>query len=159
MKELKRINKWIIKEKSLDEVPANIADDRRYAVFAPDGTFQEDNLTLAEAEEFCEDNLDFVALDVIKSQMEDDSVSFDDFFTMLNQGEHGNWDNVNSSEIVYDYINEMMRDGIYVSHMLVSMEESPSEEELWEIWLGNSMNTPIPINTKEDLVRALGIEI
>ena len=35
----------------------------------------------------------------------------------------GDWDNINDREIIYQYINEKMRDGIYVSHILKVLEE------------------------------------
>jgi hypothetical protein len=57
MKKVKQINNWIIKEKRTDEIPIWIEDNRKYAVFSPSGIFQEDNLTLKEAEEFCKENL------------------------------------------------------------------------------------------------------
>jgi proline racemase len=56
VKKLKQINGWIIKEKRLDEVPMGTDDSNRYAVFAKDGRWMEDNLTLAQAEEYCKEN-------------------------------------------------------------------------------------------------------
>lgn len=41
--------------------------------------------------------------------------------------------------------------------MLKALETEYCESEQWKIWLGNSMETPSPINTKEDLVEALGL--
>jgi len=60
MHKVKQINNWIIKEKRLDEMPLSTDLERKYCVFSPSGIFQEDNLTLQEAEEFCKDNLDYV---------------------------------------------------------------------------------------------------
>jgi len=50
-----------------------------------------------------------------------------------------------------------MKEDVSVSHILKAIEDNPSKEELYCIWLGNSMETPAPINTKEDLVEALEI--
>ena len=55
------------------------------------------------------------------------------------------------------YINDMNSGGINVSHIEEVLENNPSREELYGIWLGNSMNTPTPINTKQDLIDALEI--
>jgi hypothetical protein len=60
MKQYKQINNWTIKEKSLDEIPHPMTEENRFAVFAPDGRWMEDNLTLEQAEEYCNENLDFV---------------------------------------------------------------------------------------------------
>lgn len=59
MKFYKKINGWVIKEKKIDEVPSTIEDNRRYGVFTPEDRFMEDNLTLDEAIEFCNNNDDF----------------------------------------------------------------------------------------------------
>ncbi len=48
--------------------------------------------------------------------------------------------------------------GIHVSHILEAMEENSSNEELYCIWLGNSMETPTPINNKKDLFEALELK-
>lgn len=60
MKTLKKVNGWIIKEKRFDEVPSFVEDERKYAVFAPKGQpfygkWMEDNLTLDEATDWCND--------------------------------------------------------------------------------------------------------
>ena len=65
------------------------------------------------------------------------------------------WDDVNSEDILLQYIGEMAKKGIIVSHILKAIEDNPSQEEIYNIWLGNSMNTPIPINTKKDLIELL----
>lgn len=94
----------------------------------------------------------------IKEMLEDESVSFDDFYTFLRDKEEGDWDNVNSEEIIRQYITEKSNEGVHVSHMLEALENNPSDKDLYSIWLGNSMQTPEPINTKQELVEALGIE-
>lgn len=87
----------------------------------------------------------------------DDSISFNEFHNLIRDLDEGDWDNVNSEDIIKQYISEKSKDGIQVSHILKAIEEEPSREELYEIWLGNSMETPTPINTKQDLLTALGI--
>ena len=87
----------------------------------------------------------------------DESVSFDKLFDFLCQNDIGYWDGVNSTETIQMYIKDMMKKEVKVSHILKAIEEEESEHEQWEIWLGNSMNTPKPINTKDELMEALGI--
>lgn len=77
--------------------------------------------------------------------------------TALSDSDIGCWDNVNSTDVIQQYIREKMTEGIQVSHMLKALETEHCESEQWEIWLGNSMEIPSPINTKEDLVEALGL--
>ena len=86
-----------------------------------------------------------------------DDISFDDFYDILHEKEVGNWDNVNNEETIKTYIKDMMDKGIHVSHILEALETNPSNHELYEIWLGNSMLTPKPINSKKHLLKALGI--
>lgn len=64
MRFFKQVNGWIIKEKRPDEVPNFVEEERKYTVFAPKGppyygSFLEDNLTLREAVEWCNENNDF----------------------------------------------------------------------------------------------------
>ena len=93
----------------------------------------------------------------IKRMLEDDETSFKEFYDFLRDKDIGEWDEVKSEEIIKEYISEMMRQGIRVSHILEVLENHPSEEELYQIWLGNSMVTPTPINTKQQLIEALDI--
>ena len=95
----------------------------------------------------------------IKQMLKDDSISFDDFYNHLKNCDEGFWDNVNSEDIIKQYISEKSQQGIRVSHILEAIEDNPSNNELYEIWLGNSMETPYPINTKSDLLEALQIEV
>jgi len=90
-------------------------------------------------------------MEEIKRMLEDDETSFVDFYYFLRDKDIGEWDKVNSEDIIKEYISEMMRQGIRVSHILEALENHPSEEELYQIWLGNSMVTPTPINTKQQL--------
>ena len=85
-------------------------------------------------------------------------MSFGEFYDYLQDKGEGDWDNVNSEEVVRMYIDDMNNDGIDVSHIEEVLENNPSREELYEIWLGNSMNTPTPINTKEELLEALELD-
>jgi hypothetical protein len=87
--------------------------------------------------------------------IDDESISFRDFYDELRDLDEGNWDGVNSEEIIRQYVAEKSREGYSVSHILKAIEENPSSEELYAIWLGNSMETPTPINTKEELYNAL----
>jgi hypothetical protein len=91
----------------------------------------------------------------IKKALVDENISYRNFYSALRDVEVGNWDNVNSTDIMYDYINEMMRKGIFVSHILKAIEENDNYFDDWAIWLGNSMEVPEPINGKEDLLEAL----
>jgi len=91
----------------------------------------------------------------IREMLEDDDVSFDEFREYLQENDIGYWDGVNDKEIILQYVNEMMNKGIIVSHILKALEDNPSDEELYEIWLGNSMETPTPINNKKELFDAL----
>lgn len=91
----------------------------------------------------------------IKKMLKDNSVSFQDFYTYLRDEDLGFWDGVNDEEIIRQYVDEKGKEGISVSHMMKAIERKPSKEELYKIWLGNSMLTPKPINTKKDLYNAL----
>jgi hypothetical protein len=84
-------------------------------------------------------------------------MSFDEAYNYLQDGDFGNWDNINSEDIIKQYCTEMMNKGVHVSHILNAIETNPSEEELYSIWLGNSMETPTPINNVNDLIESLGL--
>lgn len=94
----------------------------------------------------------------IKKMLEDDT-SFQDFYDYLQDKDIGDWDSINSEDIIKQYLTEMIGKGIHVSHIVKALEETTSSEDLYCIWLGNSMETPTPINNKKDLVEALEIEI
>ena len=57
-------------------------------------------------------------------------------------------DGRNDVEVIEMYIKDMIDQGVFVSHMLQAIEQN-SDTRLFEIWLGNSMETPEPIRTKE----------
>lgn len=91
----------------------------------------------------------------VKKMLNDPNVSFKDFYDFLRDKEWGYWDGVNQEYIINQYVSEMRSQGIRVAHIITAMEKHPSKEELYRIWLGNSMETPTPINTKRDLFNAL----
>lgn len=95
----------------------------------------------------------------IKSMLEDEEVSFNKFYNFLHNEDTGNWDVVNNEETIRKYVSGKINERIYVSHILQALEEHPSKEEEYCIWLGNSMETPTPINNKKDLIEALEIEV
>ena len=85
-------------------------------------------------------------------------MSFEEAYTHLQDEDRGNWDSVNSEDIIKQYCNEMMEEGVPISQLLEAIEKNPSSKELYCIWLGNSMETPTPINNVSDLIDALGVE-
>lgn len=87
----------------------------------------------------------------------DDSISFNEFYNLVRDLVEGDWDSVNSEEVIRQYVAEKSKNGVHVSHILKAVEKNPSKEELYNIWLGNSMEIPTPINTKQDLLEALEI--
>lgn len=91
-----------------------------------------------------------------ENMINDDNISFDDFYTILRDDEIGNWDSINSEEIIKEYCCKQIKEGIHVSHILEALEKHPGAE-CYRIWLGNSMETPEPINTKQQLYDALEI--
>ena len=93
----------------------------------------------------------------VKSALLDDEVDYRSFYETLLESNLGSWDNVNGTDTIQDYIHEKMQEDIRVSHIVTALEENESVTGDWAIWLGNSMETPTPINTKEDLVEALGL--
>jgi len=93
-----------------------------------------------------------------QEMIKDSSITFNYFYDLLSEKELGDWDNINSEDTIKQYCSEMIDKGIHVSHIVEAIETSPSQKELYCIWLGNSMETPTPINTKEDLYLALGLK-
>jgi hypothetical protein len=94
----------------------------------------------------------------MKTIKEIKKMSFEEAYNYLRDNDFGDWDSVNSEDIIKLYCSEMANKGIHISHILQAIEESPSNEELYSIWLGNSMETPTPINNVDDLLEALGVE-
>ena len=92
----------------------------------------------------------------IKEAMNSDSVNFKEFYDAMIRLDKGFWDGVNSEEcILEDYIPNMIAQDVKVSHILKAIEDNPSSRGIYKIWLGNSMETPTPIETKSDLIEAL----
>lgn len=94
----------------------------------------------------------------IKVMLKNNDVSFDKFYDYLHENDVGNWDNINSEDTIKDYCKEMIDEGIHIYHILEVINNNPSKNEIYIIWLGNSMETPIPINTKQDLLDGLGVK-
>jgi len=92
------------------------------------------------------------------NQLMQDCHTFNELYDYLHNEELGDWDRINSEDTIKQYISDMALKGIHVSHILKAIEENPSKEELYAIWLGNSMETPTPINTKKQLLEELEIE-
>jgi len=100
-------------------------------------------------------------MNILRKTMEmlnDNNISFDEFYNFLSQNELGYWDEVNSRDIIEMYINEKINEGIIVSHMLEALEENLNCN-VFSVWLGNSMETPYAIETKNELLEALDIEL
>ena len=95
----------------------------------------------------------------IYKMLKNDDVSFDTLYNFLQDNEIGNLDSVNCEDMIKQYCYEMIEKGVHVSHIVEALETHPSDTEMYSIWLGNSMETPTPINTKEDLVEALEVEL
>ncbi len=97
-----------------------------------------------------------VYFEKVKNKQDILAMNFDDAYDYLRDLDLDlYWDGVNSGEIIQTYISEMMDKGIKVAHILNVLENNPSIRDLYEIWLGNSMEVPIPINTTEELLNAL----
>lgn len=94
----------------------------------------------------------------IKDLLEDEEVSYKDFRYHLMDKDLGNWDEINSTDTIQDYIIDQIKEGVHVSHILSEIETETSITGDWQIWLGNSQETPTPINSKEELVEALDLE-
>jgi len=91
----------------------------------------------------------------IREAVDNDKISFSDLYNELQIKDLGNWDDVNSKEVILNYCRDKMFDDVHVSHILSVLESNPSCEDLYQIWLGNSCETPSPIMNKLDLVKAL----
>ena len=94
----------------------------------------------------------------ILKMFNDKDVSFDTFYSYLQERDVGDWDSVNSEDIIKQYCSEMMGKDINISHIVKALESDKSKHELYSIWLGNSMEIPTSINTKQDLIEALCLD-
>lgn len=91
--------------------------------------------------------------EIMQEMVNNPEIDFDTMYDQLRDDDIGFWDGINSREIIEGYISEMMTEGIIVSHMLKALEES--DADIFQVWLGNSMETPTPIESKQDLMDAL----
>ncbi len=91
----------------------------------------------------------------MKTREELIGMRFEDAYEYCIDQTNLNWDNVNTLETLNEYIKEKADEGIKVSHILRAVEENRSEYEIYDIWLGDSMNTPAPIDSVKDLLDAL----
>lgn len=94
-----------------------------------------------------------------KEMLKNENISFNELYTYLQIEGIGDWDSVNDESTIRQFCSEMILKGILVSHILKVIEENKSEEGIYNIWLGNSMEIPTPINTKKELVEALGLVV
>lgn len=94
----------------------------------------------------------------IKKLLKDKQISFSEFFNSLADAAIGDWDSINPEEIIKEFVAEKMKEDIYVSHILSAVEDNPSMTGYYKIWLGNSAETPEPIDSKQDLADALGLD-
>lgn len=94
----------------------------------------------------------------IKESITDNSITFQELYDKLQFKNIGNWDSINSEDTIMQYITDMRKKDVKVGHIWHAIEENPSEEDLYCIDLGMSLNTPTPINDKKDLIEALGLD-
>ncbi len=92
----------------------------------------------------------------MKSREEILTMTFEDAYDYL-RDQNVDWDSVNDTDTIRQYITEKMKEGIAISHMVKALEDNPSTQDLYDIGLDNSTDTPEPINTVEDLLDALQI--
>lgn len=95
----------------------------------------------------------------VKSLIKDDDVSFGEFYNALYASGVGDWDWVSSRDALKDYICNMVQRGVAVSHILQVLEDDPYEStDCYKMWLGDSLDTPVPITTKDGLAFALDLD-
>lgn len=91
-----------------------------------------------------------------KAYLDDKNVSFEQFYSLLYESGLGYWDNVNCKETVLSYVIEKIKEDVCVSHILSAVEENPFCK-YFNISLCYSAETPKPIETKYQLIEALGL--
>ena len=89
--------------------------------------------------------------------LHNENISFSKFYNGLEDVGIGCWDSVNTTEILKQYIIEQIQEDIPITHMLSIIEKTYSEYDLWNVWLGSGSDEPEPINSKQDLIDALGL--
>lgn len=92
----------------------------------------------------------------IEEAVKEKRISFKEFYEVLQNARLADSDNINGTEILEQYIEEMEEADVQVAHMREALEQG-SRTDLWEVWLGSSMETPRPLETKEDLVEVLDL--
>lgn len=90
----------------------------------------------------------------IAEAIDDDRVSFNEFYSVLQDAGLTDEDVLNSTEIIEQYLVEKVAEDVEVSHIIEALDAGCSTD-LWRIWLGNSMETPEPIETKKDLMEVI----
>lgn len=90
----------------------------------------------------------------VYQMLHDIEVDLDHLWSRVSEGDIGFADGINDREIIEMYISEQVSEGISVSHMLVALEEN-YDTDYFQVWLGNSMETPEPIRTKRELIEAI----
>lgn len=93
----------------------------------------------------------------IKEAILDNRISFKEFYEVLLDIGLAEVDDINDTEIIKQYLEEKEAEDIEVSHIREALEMG-SSTDLWRIWLGNSMETPEPIETKQDLADILYLD-
>lgn len=92
----------------------------------------------------------------IAEAIDEKRISFKEFYEVLIDNISGT-DDINSTEIIEQYLEEKEAEDIEVSHIREALERGCSTD-IWRIWLGNSMETPEPIETKQDLADILYLD-
>lgn len=93
----------------------------------------------------------------IAEAIDEKRISFKEFYQVLLDIGLAEVDDINDTEIIKQYLSEKEDEGIEVTHIKEALEEG-SATDLWRIWLGNSMETPYPIESKEDLADILYLD-
>ena len=88
-------------------------------------------------------------------KLDDESVSFQEFYNLLYSEGIGDWNNVNDRETIKQYIKEQIDEDVCISHMLEVLEKS--DAEYFEVTLDCSSNIPVRISDKYKLLFALGL--
>lgn len=93
----------------------------------------------------------------IAEAIDEKRISFKEFYEVLKDIGLAEVDDINDTEIIEQYLEEKEAEDIEVSHIREALERGCSTD-IWRIWLGNSMETPEPIETKQDLADILYLD-
>lgn len=99
---------------------------------------------------------DYEKRNTFLKKLDDESVSFQEFYNLLYNEGMGDWNNVNDRETIKQYIKEQIDEDVCISHMLEAIEKS--DAEYFEVTLDCSSNVPVHISDKSELVLALGLD-